>query len=137
MKQPRLLRPTVLFGKHFVWVRLHDGRLALYPDPLCRPRARPGMTSKTVTVTVSTELAEAFEAHLHLLAPAVLVGKALATDPLRYVYCLHHPSPPPRAASVTPVYQRSADGSVSLLSLDWYDARGRALPAPPADGPAQ
>ncbi|MFJ8153953.1 hypothetical protein [Streptomyces sp. NPDC094468] len=88
-------------------------------------------------MTVSTELAENFEAHLHLLAPAVVVGKDLTTDPLRYVYCLHHPSPPPRAASVTPVYQRSADGSISLLHLDWYDAHGRALAAPSADATAQ
>ena len=37
MEQPRILAPAVLFGKHYVWVRLPDGRLALYPDPL-RPR---------------------------------------------------------------------------------------------------
>jgi hypothetical protein len=85
--------------------------------------------SATVTVTVSTELADAFEAHAHLLAPATLVGKAQA-DPFRWTYYLHHPSAPLGAASATPVYHRSADGTVGLAYLEWYDAAGHALPAP-------
>jgi len=145
VEQPRILRPTVLFEKRYVWVRLPDGRLALYPDPLRRDPARPGMTAMlqphTVTLTVSTELVEAFEAHAHLLAPATLTGKAPDTDPCWCTYYLHHPSAPPGAASVTPVYSRSADGTVSLSYLEWYDQAGRPLPAPapasaPAHGPA-
>ncbi|MFI5973523.1 hypothetical protein [Streptomyces sp. NPDC051452] len=34
MEQIRLVRLTVLFGKSYIWVRLPDGVLALYPDPL-------------------------------------------------------------------------------------------------------
>ncbi|MET7776313.1 hypothetical protein ABZU94_10450 [Streptomyces mirabilis] len=139
MEQPRILRPTVLFEKRYVWVRLPDGRLALYPDPLRRAPVRPGMAatapSNTVTVAVSTELAEVFEAHAHLLAPATLTGKVPGTAPYWCTYYLHHPSAPPGAASVTPVYSRSADGTVSLLYLEWYDQAGRPLPAPAPAAP--
>lgn len=33
-QQARILRPAVLLGRRYIWVRLPDGRLALYPDPL-------------------------------------------------------------------------------------------------------
>jgi hypothetical protein len=95
------------------------------------------MPSKTVTLTVSTELAEAFEAHAHLLAPATLVGDALETDPFRHTYLLHHPSAPPSAASVCPIWSSDGGGTVSLSYLEWYDQAGRPLPAPPAHDPAQ
>ncbi|MGV4984529.1 hypothetical protein ACVB8X_13995 [Streptomyces sp. NRAIS4] len=90
--------------------------------------------SATITVTVSTELADAFEGHAHLLAPVTLVGRTQA-GPCWWTYYLHHPSAPPGAATVTPVYCRSADGTVSLSHLDWYDAAGHALPAPAAHAP--
>ena len=38
MEQLRILGFTILFGKHYTWVRLPDGRVALAPDPLCRER---------------------------------------------------------------------------------------------------
>ncbi|MET9123000.1 hypothetical protein [Streptomyces sp. NPDC004528] len=95
------------------------------------------MTGRTVTVMVSTELVEAFEQHAHLLAPATLVGKAPGTDPFWCTYYLHHPDAPSAAATVLPVYQRTADGTVSLLCLDWYDQHGRPLSAPaPRPAPA-
>ncbi|MEU9208536.1 hypothetical protein AB0D27_11420 [Streptomyces sp. NPDC048415] len=90
----------------------------------------------TVTLTVSTELVEAFEAHAHLLAPATITGKAPGTDPYWCTYYLHHPSAPPGAARVCPIWQSTWQGSgestVSLLYLEWYDQAGRPLPAPPA-----
>lgn len=33
MQQARIIRYAALFGKHYVWVRLPDGTLALHPDP--------------------------------------------------------------------------------------------------------
>lgn len=95
------------------------------------------MPSTTVTVTVSTELVEAFEAHAHLLAPATLVGKAPGADPFWCTYYLHHPDAPPDAVRVCPVWQRDSGGTVSLLYLEWYDQHGRPLPATaPAPSPA-
>lgn len=143
-RPPRILRPAILFGKPYVWVRLRDGRLALYPDP---PRRAPTRTEtaltvpgKTVTVTVSDELAELFEAHAHLLAPARIVGRDSTTNPCWLTYTLDWPGAPADAASVVPIWQASYQGNqatVSLLHLDWYDAQGHALPAPPAHAPAQ
>lgn len=101
------------------------------------------MPSNTVTVAVSTELVDAFERYAYLLAPATVVGKAPGTDPFWCTYLLHHPDAPPGAASACPVYALDADGTVSLLYLEWYDQAGRPLPAPvPAapgavHGPAQ
>lgn len=34
MEEPGILGPAVLFGRRYIWVRLPDGRIALYPDPL-------------------------------------------------------------------------------------------------------
>ncbi|MFJ2004800.1 hypothetical protein [Streptomyces chartreusis] len=36
----RIARYAYLFGKHYVWVHLADGTLALYPDPQ-PPRRHP------------------------------------------------------------------------------------------------
>ncbi|MFI1767508.1 hypothetical protein ACH41H_36425 [Streptomyces sp. NPDC020800] len=93
-----------------------------------------------ITVQVSTELAEDFEAHAHLLAPARIVRKD--TDGHNPFWCtsyLHHPSAPPGAVSMCPVWQQTRDG-VRLFALDWYDPHGRPVPGPdagPAHGTAQ
>lgn len=95
-----------------------------------------------IKVTVSSELADTFEAHAHLLAAATIVGKDTSADPFWSTYYLHHPAAPPGAARAVPVYSRSADGTVSLSYLEWYDQAGHTLPAPithpaSAHGPAQ
>jgi hypothetical protein len=87
-----------------------------------------------VTVTVSTELAPAFEAHAHLLAPGRIVGKDTnETNPFWQVYSLRHPSAPPGAVSMVPVWQSVRDGDqyqVRLLTIDWYDHRGQRVSGP-------
>lgn len=89
--------------------------------------------SATVKVLVSTELADQFEAHAHLLAPATLLSKH-QTDPFRCTYYLHHPAAPPGAASAVPCYTSTEHG-VRLHSMEWYDAAGRPLPTPPTGTP--
>lgn len=95
-----------------------------------------------IKVAVSLELADAFEAHAHLLEPATIVGKDTSSNPLWCTYYLHHPTAPPGAASVCPVWQCSwqdGESTVSLLYLEWYDEAGHPLPAPaaaPAHGTA-
>lgn len=91
--------------------------------------------SKTVTVTVSSELAEAFEAHAHELAPARIVTKDTESNPFWWTYTLDWPGAPAGAARVTPVWYATYQGeqaTVRLHHLEWYDAHGRPLPEPHA-----
>lgn len=96
--------------------------------------------AQLITLKVSDELADQFEAHAHLLAPARIVGKDSESNPFWWTYTLDWPGAPPGAASVTPIWHASYQGAhvtVQLQALEWYDAHGRALPAPPAHAPAQ
>ncbi|MCQ9178480.1 hypothetical protein KMT30_05435 [Streptomyces sp. IBSBF 2953] len=85
--------------------------------------------SRHVTITVSGDLVDDFEAQAHHLAPARIVRK----DPTGYdvAYTLDWPGAPERAASVTPLWCASHLGDYvtqGLHSLEWYDAVGRPVP---------
>lgn len=96
---------------------------------------------RTITVTVNATLADAFEAHAHLLAPARLIGEVTTTNPFWRTYQLAHPHALAGASAAVPVLQRTtqdgAPDTVTLLGWEWYDAHGRALAAPPGHVPAQ
>lgn len=84
-----------------------------------------------IALPVSTELADAFEAHAHLLAPARIVGEQQPRlNPRTRVYYLHHPDAPDGAASMTPIFERTADGPLTLQSIAWLDTDGHQLTQP-------
>lgn len=110
-----------------------------HPSPATRrAHAYPGVHAMAaehlVTVTVSAELAEAFEAHAHQLAPGSIVSKDTSgPHAFWHVYSLNHPGAPPGAVSMVPVWQsvRHGDGyQARLLTIDWYDAHDRRVPGP-------
>jgi len=90
----------------------------------------------TVELDASTELVETIgpDRFAHYLA---MFGATIrATRPtdfgIRITYTLDVPDAPPGAARVVPTYQTTADGTVSILHLDWYDAVGHVIhPQPP------
>jgi len=93
--------------------------------------------TQTLTITVSTELADAFEAHGHLLAPATVVGETPSANPFWRTYLVHHPHAPAGVTNAVPILQRSSQGAVSVLGWEWCDAHGSAVRPPPAHVSAQ
>lgn len=91
------------------------------------------MQGRLVTLTVSGELTDAFEAHAHQLAPACIVRKDPKPYSLEWTYTLDCPDAPEQAASVTPLWCASYQGdhaTVQLHALEWYDAHGHLIPGP-------
>ncbi|MFF7966747.1 hypothetical protein ACFZC3_15445 [Streptomyces sp. NPDC007903] len=91
-----------------------------------------------LTVTVHAELADSFEAHAHLLTPGTvdLTSRTAEPDRLAYTYLLCHPHAPAEATTAEPVYRHSADGTVRLAGIGWFDTDGHYLGAWQPDGPA-
>lgn len=92
---------------------------------------------RLITITVSREVADAFEAHAHQLAPARIVRKDPKPYSLCWTYTLNWPDAPEQAATVTPLWCASHQGDFTTLrlhALEWYDTHGRLIPGPdPAD----
>lgn len=87
--------------------------------------------AQLITLLVSEELADEFEAQAHLLAPARIVKKDTESNPCWWTYTLDWPGAPPGAASVLPIWRASYEGAqvtVELQSLEWYDGAGHAVP---------
>ncbi|MFD7016119.1 hypothetical protein [Streptomyces sp. NPDC059928] len=73
-----------------------------------------------VTMLITTELLhEANMVHMLDLLHAEELGRKPDQHPSRTVLTLDIPDAPTGATSIEPVFQRAADGTVSVMSMGW------------------
>lgn len=81
---------------------------------------------RLIALAVTAELAEQFEQHAHLLAPARIDHRE-QDGQRHYLYWMDAPQAPAGAHAMTPTFARTFDGEISLQTIEWYDANDNLM----------
>lgn len=89
---------------------------------------RAAFLEHLIALPVSVELAEycAIDRYLVML-PGRIIRREMDRFSLRWIYRMYIPDAPDGAATMDPTFQRHADGSVSVQSIEWLRADGSRI----------
>jgi hypothetical protein len=83
-----------------------------------------------IALPVSVELAEYCDIDRYLaMLPGRIIRREMDRYSLRWIYRMYIPDAPDGAATMTPIWQRHDDGSVSLMGVEWLRADGSRIAA--------